>query len=646
MTTQPERKSSDVYAFVDRMPGSAWLKNLSIGTKLTFGFGVLVLLTFISAGVSYLGSGQATRRINQVTDTRAPTAIEAANAQANLLRMLADVRGYLALGDQVFQRNYLASAAAFEQNLDTLEGQIYGLDRENIGRLVQLRAKYDQWSPLPKQLFELRDDQLEREPAYKLLATDGIQYAGEVLIATNSLIDNQGEREPTQENLALLANMAKFQGNFAAMLSSLRGYTTTRNRIYRGEFEVNRTDNENTWERLRQQRDALTPEQQVLLDRIAESREAFLALPDDIFAILESERWRLDLYRFRNEALVLADDMQALLQPLTEDQQEQMKTDLDAGRADLRRTNTIILVGGVFALIFGAGMAYVTGGITAGPVVRLTHVAERIRSGDLAAQATVESGDEIGILAATFNKMTAQLRATLLQVRKEKKRADDLLEVVIPIGVELTTEKDFNRLLESMLLEAKAFCHADAGTLYLIDEEEDELQFVIVRNDARGIAQGGTTGNEITYAPLPLDASTAQRNVAVQVARTGESSNVPDHNQPSNIIDDYMVTSLLTIPLKNSEDQVLGVLQLINAEDPESGEPAVFDLNLQQMMESFSSLAVAALEAYIREQALRREIQELRIEIDHAKKEERVAEITESDYFRKLRQRARELRKK
>ena len=61
--------------------------------------------------------------------------------------------------------------------------------------------------------------------------------------------------------------------------------------------------------------------------------------------------------------------------------------------------------------------------------------------------------------------MTRRLRNTLVQVNKEKKRADDLLNVVIPIGVDLSSEKDFNRLLEKMLLEAKQFCHANAGIL-------------------------------------------------------------------------------------------------------------------------------------------------------------------------------------
>ncbi len=70
--------------------------------------------------------------------------------------------------------------------------------------------------------------------------------------------------------------------------------------------------------------------------------------------------------------------------------------------------------------------------------------------------------------------------------------------------------------------------------------------------------------------------------------------------------------------------------------------------NLQQMMESFSSLAVAALEAYIREQALRQEIQQLklRIEIDTEKREQQVVEIVETDFFRDLQSKAKEMRKR
>jgi HAMP domain-containing protein len=493
-----------------------------------------------------------------------------------------------------------------------------------------------------------------------MLATDGVLYAGQVIIDVNSIIAQQGQREPSIENLALMADMAKFQGNFSAMLSALRGYVTTRNRIYRGEYEGNRADNQNAWDRLLAQKAKLTESQQKLLDNVAKNRQSFLEMPDKIFEILEGERWREDLYLFTTEAVPLANQMDKALSDLVQNQQTILKTELSAGRRALDVANQLIIGSGVVALLFGLLMAYASSRAIAQPIGRLTDVAEQIRGGDLKALAKVESRDEIGVLAATFNNMTSKLRQTLMQVRKEKKRADDLLEVVIPIGVELTTEKNFNRLLEKMLMEAKSFCRADTGILYM-SREKGSLEFVIVRSDSRDLALGGTTGKGVGYAPLPLNISATGeanlRNVVTRAALNNTSINISGTNQvkdydlwgedeKNQVWHDYPVTSMLTIPLETSAGQVLGVLQLINAQDPETSQVTSFDENLQQMMESFSSLAVAALEAYTREQSLKQEIQQLRIEIDEVKQKQQLKEIVETDFFQNLTTRARDLREK
>jgi DNA-binding response OmpR family regulator len=239
------------------------------------------------------------------------------------------------------------------------------------------------------------------------------------------------------------------------------------------------------------------------------------------------------------------------------------------------------------------------------------------------------------------------------QLDKEKKRADDLLNVVIPIGVALSAEQEFDRLLERIVLEAKSFCYADGGTLYL-RTEDDHLKFVIMRNDSLNIALGGISGKGISFPPLPLyDETTGEpnnRSVATHAALSGVSINIADAYEAerpdlSGIREfdqgtNYRTRSCLTIPLKNRLDQVLGVLQLINAQDPETDQVIPFDSNLQQMMESLSSLAVVALEAYIREQRLRQQIEQLRIEIDKVQRQEQVSEIVETDFFQDLKSKA------
>jgi GAF domain-containing protein len=208
-------------------------------------------------------------------------------------------------------------------------------------------------------------------------------------------------------------------------------------------------------------------------------------------------------------------------------------------------------------------------------------------------------------------------------------------------------------------MEAKSFCRANAGILLLHNTQERNLRFEIVRDNAQNLALGGTTGKKVPFSPLPLykNDEPNQRNVAAHVALNGVSVNIPntgeaeafdfsDQKNGDMEINYHIATSMLSIPLKNSDNQILGVLQLLDAKDPESGQIVPFDPNLQQLMESFSSLAAAALEAYIREQGLRREIQQLRIEIDEAKRQKEVTEIIETDFFQDLQAKARTIRER
>lgn len=639
---------------------SFW-RRLPISRKLTIGFSILVLLTLVVAGLSYYSSDDASLKIENTEALRVPIALEAARAESNLLRLLSNTRGYLALGDERFLMDYQIARVAFSANLDNLEALLAEEgDDDNLALLGQLRANLEDYGLRANDLFRLRDDQLDREPAYEIVATIGTELAGEVLLDTQSLIDSVAQ-EAVAADVPILNDLAEFQGSFLAMLSGVRNYTTTRNRSYRSEYIANRDVNDLAWQRLQDRlaRGEFDEEQAALLLAIGENRAAFLVLPEaEVFPVLESDQWRQDLLLFRDESLPLADQMLALLNDITANQQLELQQELGEGVLGLAYSRQLILTIGVIAIVLGAVLAFGFRRNIVGPVGRLTAVSERIREGDLEAEARVESGDEIGVLALTFNRMTGQLRTTLRQVSKERDRADNLLHVVIPIGVELSSEQDFDQMLEKMLVEAKTFCHADAGSLYL-RTEDDQLQFVIVRNDTQNIALGGTSGNEVTFSPLPMYLPSGEpnrQNVATQAALSGESINIPDvyasgafdFSGPPRFDEQtgYRTQSMLTIPLKNSLGEVKGILQLLNAKDPQTGAIIPFDPNLQQMMESFSSLAVAALEAYVREQMLRQEIQQLRIEIDEAKLQKTVSETVDSDFFQDLQARAAEIRRR
>ncbi len=177
------------------------------------------------------------------------------------------------------------------------------------------------------------------------------------------------------------------------------------------------------------------------------------------------------------------------------------------------------------------------------------------------------------------------------------------------IGVALSQEKDLNRLLELILIAAKKITNADGGTLYRRHHDRPgELDFEIIRTDSLGIAMGGTTGVKITFPPIHLRDNRGRDNNSMVVAYAvlkDRTVNIADAYQEKGFDfsgtkafdrhTGYQSRSFLTVPMKNHEDEIIGVLQLINAKDRATGEIVAFTETDQRLAESLASQAAVAL---------------------------------------------------
>ncbi len=188
---------------------------------------------------------------------------------------------------------------------------------------------------------------------------------------------------------------------------------------------------------------------------------------------------------------------------------------------------------------------------------------------------------------------------------------DDLLrrlEQLNAIGASLSKERDITRLLESILLAAKAITNADGGTLYRMLDDQTALRFEILRTDSLRIAMGGTSGNPISFPNLPLHNEQGSPNdslVAAYAAIHHQTVNIADAYDATNFdfsgtrrFDErtgYRSKSFLTVPMRNHEGEVIGVLQLLNAQRPGTTEVVSFSLSDQSLVESLASQAAIAL---------------------------------------------------
>ena len=166
----------------------------------------------------------------------------------------------------------------------------------------------------------------------------------------------------------------------------------------------------------------------------------------------------------------------------------------------------------------------------------------------------------------------------------ENEYLEKLVHNLNKIGIALTSEHNLDKLLEMIVREARNLVCCDAGSLYI--KRDGYLDFVVSQNDTLTKRLGEAKIKELfkTFS-LPI----TKESVSGYTALTGEILNIPDvydipKNREYKINSDYdyrnqyKSKSMLVVPLKDNENKVIGVIQLINALDksgsviPFSGE--------------------------------------------------------------------------
>ena len=185
---------------------------------------------------------------------------------------------------------------------------------------------------------------------------------------------------------------------------------------------------------------------------------------------------------------------------------------------------------------------------------------------------------------------------------------EDRVKRLQEIGLALSTEDDINVIFELIMAEAKNITNADGRTLYMISDDGKTMKFEIMATESMNFAQGGTTGIEIKIPPMQLfdeEGNPNHSSIVTYSANTGKTVNIKDAYKEKGFDftgaktfdknTGYRTQSVLSVPLKNHENDIVGVMQLINAKDPQSGKTISFSDDMQQQNESLASQGAVAL---------------------------------------------------
>lgn len=168
------------------------------------------------------------------------------------------------------------------------------------------------------------------------------------------------------------------------------------------------------------------------------------------------------------------------------------------------------------------------------------------------------------------------------------------LKKILNIGIKLSTEKNREHLLASILENGMDITHCDASTLYLF--EDGKLRFKIMKTLSQNISRGEDGELIDDMPPVPM----TERNVCSYAALHREIINIPDVYNDTRFdfsgpkkydaLTGYHTQSLLVIPIENNEDELIGVLQLLNAMDDE-GNVIPFDSEYEIIIRSLGAQA-------------------------------------------------------
>jgi HD-GYP domain-containing protein (c-di-GMP phosphodiesterase class II) len=174
------------------------------------------------------------------------------------------------------------------------------------------------------------------------------------------------------------------------------------------------------------------------------------------------------------------------------------------------------------------------------------------------------------------------------------------IDLITQISLEFNETKDIDLLLERVLSNVRRFFNADAGSIYL--RQGGELKFSYTQNET--LQKRLDPGKKLIYNTFSIPIN--NRSIAGYVAKNSAMVNIPDvydigdsvpftFDSQFDRLSDYRTRSMLTVPMTNQRRDVIGVMQLINAQD-DGGEIIPFAGSDETLIMHFATSAALALE--------------------------------------------------
>ncbi len=402
---------------------------LTIGKKLGFSFGIILLLMTISAVVTYSLIIDNEKIQNKVVNLRMKTVLLGKDVINGINESLAGLRGYMILGNNPNKAKAMQSTRLLAW--DNIENAIKEYDilaknwtvPANVKRLQDIKSELDAFKAAQQEIEDISHTDANIE-SYHLLLTDAAPRASIMLANITAIIDEESKLKATSTRKSLLINLADTRGSFAIGLANIRAYLLSGDDIFKTNFEAKWKMNENSVNNINESQASLfTTNQQKTWNEFIAIRNEFKNIPEQMFNLRSGDDWNKANYWLGTKAAPKASKILSLLSEMKISQDKLLSNDIAEAKSLVQTLKSTLIVFTLVSLILGVVCSVI---FSRDLLMRLGCILTRaahIADGDMTGEPlTVKGKDELSDLTSAINQMSLSL-SSLVQ-----KTADSMVE--------------------------------------------------------------------------------------------------------------------------------------------------------------------------------------------------------------------------
>lgn len=427
-----------------------FFRDMDVSAKLNFGFGslpaLMVLIIALCFYTVYMAHSDITRSVEEFY----PVTHEVEDLQQKLWSMILKERAYLVLGGQSQREEFRHAEERFSQQFGDLREMV---TVEDYKVLKKIEKDFKDWQGYSDEVFELRQKPVENYRALGIYKKEvqSLRVSSFRYIRTlRSKIEENGTSGLT---IRLLGALLEYKNSLEKALSNLEEYARTGNKSFSYLLDSYLDSSRKNLDRLISLGKSSHDDIANLVESIRSDHEKIKETIPGILEIAGSEQRSKAVQIFKDRITPLANNMIDTLEKLNRTKRDQLTGLLENTNDQLELLEKIIILTAILAAVLSFLSIWAVYKTFTKPVRTLTDTAESIAQGNFYTRCSLNSKDELGRLAKSFNTMTSRLQGTISKLENHRLYLKEMVDEQTVEVRKSREELEENRHLLQRLLD-------------------------------------------------------------------------------------------------------------------------------------------------------------------------------------------------